>query len=83
MYHAKDKQEAIEKLGMTFSEESLKLFIDEIMWLRSGQTEMLGEVKHKTFDGESIFVSFKETLMPGYEENWEKVYNNPVRYYLT
>ena len=68
-----DKNEILKNLQDILKEESYTLFRDEISALAEGKNTFESETINQTKFGEEIYVFFRLTIMPGYEETWSKV----------
>lgn len=73
LFEAADKKDLLENLDQIMTEESLQTFGKELVSMAAGDKQ--GEVTgiNKTLGGKEIEVSVKWSILPGYEENWEKV----------
>jgi len=73
LFNAKTKADLLIQLEKIFTEESLKGFCEELICLISDQQKAKALVKNKTLDGREIDVLVKVSILPGYEQSWEKI----------
>ena len=76
LYEAENEEEALERLGNLFTDESLELYWDEIRHLYQGNTSYQINAKHFTLKGRLINVSLNVVIAPGYEDSWGKIFNS-------
>jgi PAS domain S-box-containing protein len=67
------RKELMKNLLDIFREESLVVFLEELVALAEGKTEFESEAINKSIYRDRIFVNLKMTVVPGHEETWSKV----------
>ena len=73
MLAADDKQHLLSNLGRVFRDGMRRHFRDELLALWSGGVEWSGEGINYTLSGEPLDVILHWRILPGYEDNWERV----------
>jgi len=73
LYKAKNKKTLLSGIDKTFTEESLDVFMEELLTLAEGKSSISSEAVTKTLTGELINVIVQVTLTPGYEATWSHV----------
>ncbi len=68
-----EKADVLKSLSKVFSEEGLSALRPEFIALARGSNSFEGESVHLNAQGARIFVYFKLSIMPGYEETWSRV----------
>jgi PAS domain S-box-containing protein len=74
LMRAENKEELFRSLGQVFTEETVKVFSDELVALAEGETRFTVETVHRTLTGEDLDVSVTVMAAPGYEDSWSRVY---------
>lgn len=78
LFGAASKKELLQGLPQVFTDESLRVFKQEILALIQGATEYTSENVRKALGGNLIAVTVHLSIAPGYEESWEKVFVSVV-----
>ena len=73
LFHAGNKTELIENLGVVFGSDSIKDLTDEFIWIAEGKTGFSWEGVNHTLDGETLTVSLRWSVEPGYEEDLSRI----------
>ncbi len=73
LFSARTKADLLSHIDQIFSEKSLKPFIEGLLFMAENQKEYRTTGINRTLNGEEIEVSIQASIMPGYEESWEKV----------
>ena len=73
MLAADDKQHLLSNLGRVFRDGMRRHFRDELLALWNGGVEWSGEGINYTLSGEPLDVILHWRILPGYEDNWERV----------
>ena len=73
LHRAESKEQLLGELQKTFIPESLIPFGNELVKIAEGAVR--GEFKSisKTLDGDKVYLLVNWSVMPGHEDNWEKV----------
>jgi diguanylate cyclase (GGDEF)-like protein len=73
LFGAADLSHLVENLGAVFRDDMLKTHIDELGQLWDGQTEFFSHTVNYTLSGRRLDIQLKGSILPGYEESWERV----------
>ena len=73
LYEAESKDFLLAKLKGIFRDESYEVFREELVALAEGKTTFEAEVQNQTFKGRQIHVKMRLSIVPGYEDSWNKV----------
>lgn len=73
LYSARTKSELLSHLDLIFTDKSLEPFIQGVITLANGQAQYKVTGINKTLTGEELELNIHASIMPGYEESWEKV----------
>ncbi len=73
LHKASSKQELIQGLDRTLTNESLEIFKEELIALWEGKCGFKKEGVVQTLTGERLDVIVKWNVVPGYEKNYERV----------
>jgi len=73
LYGAKDVKDFVDGLSTVITEESTKIFGEELTALAEGKTSFTSEISNLTLRGETKHVSVICTVVPGYEDTLAKV----------
>lgn len=73
LFDAEDLSHLVENLGLIFRNDMLKTHIEELVQLWNGETEFFSNTVNYTLSGERLDIQLKGTVLPGYEEGWERV----------
>lgn len=74
LYNAKDKTEYLGNLSNVFSESSFNMFKEAMICIAEGKRELIGDDKNYTIDKKEIDVLVNWRVVPGHENNYDKVY---------
>ncbi|RME98324.1 MAG: PAS domain S-box protein, partial [Chloroflexi bacterium] len=78
LFGAASKKELLQGLPRIFTDESFRVFKQEILALIQGATEYSNENVHQTLHGDVIAVTVHLSIAPGYEQSWKKVFVSVV-----
>ena len=73
LYGIDDKNELLDNLGQVLTEASRKEFREQVIALAEGNTSFQTESTNLTMSGDTIHISLKLTIIPGYEETLSRV----------
>jgi diguanylate cyclase (GGDEF)-like protein/PAS domain S-box-containing protein len=73
LFHAKDKADFQKRFYSITSNESRTDQIDVICSLLNGETALEKEVFYESVAGKKLYVITKLSVLPGSEENWERI----------
>jgi signal transduction histidine kinase len=70
---ARDKSEALVRLAELLADEALKVFCEELIVLAEGGQRFESEEVHRTFTGETRFITLHLSVAPSYEHSLARV----------
>ncbi|MCB5176512.1 sensor domain-containing diguanylate cyclase [Microvirga lenta] len=73
LFEASDLAHLVGNLGLIFRNDMLKTHINELLQLWDGRTEFSSRAVNYTLSGRRLDIQLKGSVLPGYEENWERV----------
>lgn len=73
LFAARDLDDLVANVGRVFRDDMLKTHIEELSQLWDGRTEFHSLAVNYTLDDERLDVQLKGTILPGYEESWERI----------
>jgi diguanylate cyclase (GGDEF)-like protein/PAS domain S-box-containing protein len=73
LFHASNSAQLQSHLHIILGPESFKAKIEIILAMLDGQTTLEREMVYNRLDGQKIFTITKLSIMPGSEENWERI----------
>lgn len=73
LYEADSVSHLVENLGRVFRDDMLQAHIDELVQLWDGATEFSSNTVNYTLGGKRLDIQLKGTILPGYEDNWERI----------
>jgi len=73
LYSAKSKTDLIQNLSQVLVDDSLDEFRKELIALVKGNTSFECEIYQKKLTGDLIYGWLRLSILPGYENNWERV----------
>ncbi len=73
LFEAASEDDLLSHLDQVFTPESLDVFCEELICLIEGDCNMPAVGINKTLGGREIIVQVKWSVLPEYEESWEKV----------
>lgn len=74
LFKAKSKAELLRDLNHIFTEESYAVFKEGLIRFCEGSTVFESDAVNKKLSGETIDISIKWCLAPGFETDWKKVF---------
>ena len=78
LYEANSKKELLESLYLVFAEDSYSAFKEELLAISQGKTNYNSESAINTLRGEPRNIDLTWTVLPGYENSYEKVHLSTV-----
>jgi signal transduction histidine kinase len=73
LFSARSKSDLLSHLDLVFSEKSLEPFIQGLISMAEGQHSYKVSGINKTLNNEELELNIQASIMPGYEDSWEKV----------
>jgi len=73
LFAAKDLGHLVANLDRVFRDDMLTTHIEELVQLWEGKTEFSSNAVNYTLDGDRLDIQLKATILPGYENTWERV----------
>nr|WP_229426624.1 sensor domain-containing diguanylate cyclase [Microvirga alba] len=73
LFEAEDLSHLVENLGRIFRNDMLKTHINELVQLWDGKTEFFSNTVNYTLSGQRLDIQLKGSVLPGYEDGWERV----------
>lgn len=73
LFEARDVAHLVGNLDRIFRNDMLKTHIDELVQLWEGRAEFSGDTVNYTLSGRRLDIQLKGSVLPGYEEPWERV----------
>ncbi|NIX76482.1 sensor domain-containing diguanylate cyclase [Microvirga terricola] len=73
LFEAEDVSHLVENLGQIFRNDMLKTHIEELVQLWNGETEFFSNTVNYTLSGQRLDIQLKGTILPGYEQGWDRV----------
>jgi diguanylate cyclase (GGDEF)-like protein len=73
LFAAKDLGHLVANLNRVFRDDMLTTHIEELVQLWEGKTEFSSNAVNYTLDGDRLDIQLKATILPGYENTWERV----------
>ena len=73
LFEAEDLPHLIGSLGSLFRTDMLRTYIEELVQLWEGRTEFTSNTANYTLTGRRLDIQLKGTILPGYQETWERV----------
>jgi diguanylate cyclase (GGDEF)-like protein/PAS domain S-box-containing protein len=73
LHEADDLPHLVENLGRIFRDDMFKAHVDELVQLWDGQTEFFSHTVNYTLSGRPLDIALKGSVLPGYEDSWERV----------
>lgn len=78
LHEADSKQDLLEGLHKIFTEKSKKAFKDQLVGIAEGNTKIEFEGIVRTLKGKEIHVLIRWAVVPGFEENMERIYVSTI-----
>jgi diguanylate cyclase (GGDEF)-like protein/PAS domain S-box-containing protein len=73
LFQARDFRDLAANMRRVFREEILKHNVEELVHLWEGKTEFTTQTVNYTLSGRRIDVQIKGSILPGHEEDWERI----------
>ena len=73
LFHADNLDHLVANLDRVFRDDMLKTHVDELVQLWEGRTEFFSNAVNYTLTGERLDIQLRAAILPGYEDNWERV----------
>jgi diguanylate cyclase (GGDEF)-like protein len=73
LFEAADLAQLVRNLGRIFRDDMLKTHIEELDQLWNGRTEFFSNTVNYTLSGRRLDIQLKGTILPGYEQSWDRV----------
>jgi signal transduction histidine kinase len=73
LFEANNKDELLTSPNLIFTEENLEVFGEKLICLATGDDKTRVQGTRRTLTGKEIEVLVNWSVLPGYEESWEKI----------
>ncbi len=73
LFEANDFDHLTQNLGSIFRDDMLQSHVQELSALWSGETEFSSDTVNYTLTGRRLDIQLRGTVLPGYEDNWQRV----------
>ena len=73
LLEAESLEDLVANLDKVFRDDMLHSHIDELVQLWNGQTDFTSHAVNYTLRGKRLDIQLKATILPGYEDSWERV----------
>jgi diguanylate cyclase (GGDEF)-like protein len=73
LFEAADLSDLVANLGSVFRDDMLKAHLEQLGQLWDGQTEFFADTVNYTLSGRRLDIQLKGSILPGYQESWERV----------
>jgi diguanylate cyclase (GGDEF)-like protein len=73
LFEAENLPQLVNNLDRIFRNDMLKTHIDELVQLWDGQTEFFSDTVNYTLSGKRLDIQLKGSVLPGHEEEWDRV----------
>ncbi len=73
LFEADDLTHLATNLGSIFRDDMLTSHIEELAQLWEGRTEFFSRTVNYTLSGKRLDIQLKGSILPGYEESWERI----------
>jgi diguanylate cyclase (GGDEF)-like protein len=73
LFEANDLPHLVDNLGQIFRDDMLNAHVEELAQLWDGKTEFASNTVNYTLSGKRLDIQLKGTILPGYEQSWERV----------
>src|ERR1700730_4990566 len=73
LFGARDLEHLMANLGRVIRDDAFTSHIDELAQLWDGLTTFSSHTVNYTLDGERLDIQLSATIVPGHEENWDRV----------
>src|SRR5262249_7415780 len=73
LFEAADLPQLVRNLGSILRDDTFMTIVEELSQLWEGRQEFFGHTVNYTLSGRRLDIVLKGTILPGYEESWERV----------
>jgi diguanylate cyclase (GGDEF)-like protein len=73
LFEADDPAHLVANLGHIFRDEMLRTHVEELVQLWEGRKEFFSHAVNYTLSGRRLDIQLSGTILPGYEDSWERV----------
>jgi diguanylate cyclase (GGDEF)-like protein len=73
LFESDDLSHLVANLGRIFRDDMLKTHINELVQLWDGKTEFFSNTVNYTLSGRRLDIQLKGSILPGYEQSWERI----------
>ena len=73
LFEANDLPHLVENLGRILRDDMFTTHVDELVQLWDGQTEFFSHTVNYTMSGRRLDIQLKGSILPGYEDSWERI----------
>ena len=73
MYKASNKKKLLSGLSQVFTEDTYRVFQEELIALAMGRTHFESETLTRTLNGDDKYVHLTLSVAPGYQDTWKRV----------
>jgi diguanylate cyclase (GGDEF)-like protein/PAS domain S-box-containing protein len=73
LFEANSLAHLVENLGRIFRDDMLLTHIEELVQIWNGNREFVSQTVNYALSGKRLDIQLKGTILPGYEDSWERV----------
>jgi hypothetical protein len=73
LFGARDLAHLVAHLGQVMRDDTFKSYLEELAQLWNGQTSFASHTVNYALTGERLDIQLNGTILPGHEENWDRV----------
>jgi diguanylate cyclase (GGDEF)-like protein len=73
LFEAADALELVDNIGLILRDEMFASYVEELVQLWDGGTEFFSRSVNYTLSGRRLDIELKGSILPGYEESWERI----------
>ncbi len=73
LFEAADVPELVDNIGLILRDKMFTSYVDELVQLWDGCTEFFSQTVNYTLSGRALDIELKGSILPGYEESWERI----------
>ncbi len=73
LFEAADVPELVDNFGLIVRDEMFESYVEELAQLWDGRTEFFSQTVNYTLSGRRLDLQLKGSILPGYEESWERI----------
>ncbi|WP_230530842.1 sensor domain-containing diguanylate cyclase [Microvirga roseola] len=73
LFEADSLNHLVENLGRILSKDMFTTYVDELVQLWDGKAEISSNTVNYTLSGKRLDIQLKATILPGHEDNWDRV----------